>query len=67
MDSSQTGLALNRNDGATRTLQDAVDNDSSDLTGTEFDELTGADSSHGPYMTWVTNGDGTVTWGIIWV
>ena len=66
MDGSRTAIALDRNDGATRTHQDAVDNDCSVLTRTEFDEVTGAGSSTGPYMTWVTDGD-IVQWGLIWI
>ena len=53
MDGSETAIAFDRNDGATRTHQDAVDSDCSVLTRTEFDEVTDAGSSTAPHMTWV--------------
>jgi hypothetical protein len=53
MDGSGTAIALDPNDGATRTHQDAVDSDCSVLTRTEFDEVTDAGSSTAPHMTWV--------------
>ena len=82
MDGSGTAIApiaLDRNDGATRTHQDAVDSDCSVLTRTEFDEVTIAGSSTAPHMTWVVDGDFrsrlshlpsssfTIQWCMIWI
>jgi hypothetical protein len=65
MDGSGTAIALDRNDGATRTHQDAVDSDCSVLTRTEFDEVTDAQAA-APLriMTWVIDGY-TVQWFVI--
>ena len=47
MDGSRTANACDRNDSASKTHRDAIDDDSGFLTHTELDQVTGAGSKPG--------------------
>jgi len=66
MDGAGTAKARDRNDGATSTRQDAVDDNGGVLTLIKLDEIENEDKSSGHFLTWSTNGD-TAEWGIVWL